>query len=111
MCYMERTLGFHTRALDDRDIRLVTDIVGGAVRWRCYLDHLILSLCNDENTFRRMEPLLLQILRIGFYEILKLDMPPYAVVDEVRFLMNHPCIWMILSTSKPACRLSYKRGY
>lgn len=25
-----------------------------------------------------------QILRIGFYEILKLEMPPYAVVDEVR---------------------------
>ncbi|XP_058112194.1 uncharacterized protein LOC131255476 isoform X9 [Magnolia sinica] len=82
MCYVERTLGFRTRALDDRDIRLVTDIVGGAVRWRRYLDHLILSLCNDENMFRRMEPLLLQILRIGFYEILKLDMPPYAVVDE-----------------------------
>uniref|UniRef100_A0A2P2K2P6 SAM-dependent MTase RsmB/NOP-type domain-containing protein n=3 Tax=Rhizophora mucronata TaxID=61149 RepID=A0A2P2K2P6_RHIMU len=29
-----------------------------------------------------MEPLLLQILRIGFYEIVQLDMPPYAVVDE-----------------------------
>lgn len=24
-----------------------------------------------------------QILRIGFYEIIKLEMPPYAVVDEV----------------------------
>lgn len=82
MAYVERTLGFCIRHLDDRDIRLVTDIVGGAVRWRRYLDHLILSLCKDENTFRDMEPLLLQILRIGFYEILKLDMPPYAVVDE-----------------------------
>jgi 16S rRNA (cytosine967-C5)-methyltransferase len=29
-----------------------------------------------------MEPLLLQILRIGVYEIIKRDMPPYAVVDE-----------------------------
>ncbi|KAL5972449.1 hypothetical protein ACLOJK_041704 [Asimina triloba] len=82
MCYVERTLGFHTRALDDRDIRLVTDIVGGVVRWKRYLDHLIMSLCDDESKFRGMEPLLLQILRIGFYEILKLDMPPYAVVDE-----------------------------
>ncbi|XP_077221834.1 NOL1/NOP2/sun family protein / antitermination NusB domain-containing protein isoform X2 [Tasmannia lanceolata] len=82
MGYVERTLGFRTRDLDDRDIRLVTDIVGGAVRWRRYLDHLILSLCNDENIFRGMEPLLLQILRIGFYEILKLGMPSYAVVDE-----------------------------
>ncbi|KAF8410874.1 hypothetical protein HHK36_003411 [Tetracentron sinense] len=82
MAYVERTLGFRTRDLDDRDLRLVTDIVGGAIRWRRYLDHLILSLCHDESTFSHMEPLLMQILRIGFYEIVKLDMPPYAVVDE-----------------------------
>eukprot|EP00268_Persea_americana_P038710 TRINITY_DN3831_c0_g1_i11.p1 TRINITY_DN3831_c0_g1~~TRINITY_DN3831_c0_g1_i11.p1 ORF type:complete len:220 (+),score=41.73 TRINITY_DN3831_c0_g1_i11:847-1506(+) len=86
MGYVERTLGFRTRDLDDRDIRLVTDIVGGAVRRRRYLDHLILSLCKDEKMFRDMEPLLLKILRIGFYRILKLEMPPYAVVDEVSFL-------------------------
>ncbi|KAK0602764.1 hypothetical protein LWI29_036750 [Acer saccharum] len=45
MAYVERSLGFRTKALDDRDLRL--------------------------------------ILRIGVYEIVKLDMPPYAVVDEV----------------------------
>ncbi|XP_072992745.1 uncharacterized protein [Typha latifolia] len=82
MGYVERTLGFRTRDLDDRDIRLVTDVVAGAVRWRRYLDYLIMSLCNEERMFRDMEPLLLQILRIGFYEIIKLGMPPYAVVDE-----------------------------
>ncbi|KAK1582813.1 hypothetical protein Q3G72_018482 [Acer saccharum] len=82
MAYVERSLGFRTKALDDRDLRLVTDVVGGTIRWRRYLDHLICSLCHDENTFRSMEPLLLQILRIGVYEIVKLDMPPYAVVDE-----------------------------
>ncbi|GFP95033.1 ribosomal rna small subunit methyltransferase b [Phtheirospermum japonicum] len=82
MGYVERTLGFRTRDLEDRDLRLVTEIVGGTTRWRRYLDHLILSLCHDENTFQRMEPLLLQILRIGLYEIVKLEMPPYAVVDE-----------------------------
>ncbi|XP_065862671.1 uncharacterized protein [Euphorbia lathyris] len=82
MGYVERTLGFRTKELDDRDLRLVTDVVGGTIRWRRYLDHLICSLCHEDNTFRRMEPLLLQILRIGFYEIVKLDMPPYAVVDE-----------------------------
>ncbi|KDP39311.1 hypothetical protein JCGZ_01068 [Jatropha curcas] len=82
MAYVERTLGFRTKDLEDRDLRLVTEIVGGTVRWRRYLDHLICSLCHDENTFRSMEPLLLQILRMGFYEIVKLDMPPYAVVDE-----------------------------
>ncbi|CAD5181598.1 unnamed protein product [Musa acuminata subsp. malaccensis] len=82
MGYVERTLGFRTRDLDDRDMRLVTEIVGGTVRWRRYLDHLIMSLCSEEKMFRDMEPLLLQVLRIGFYEIIKLGMPPYAVVDE-----------------------------
>ncbi|KAJ3676387.1 hypothetical protein LUZ60_003799 [Juncus effusus] len=82
MDYVERTLGFGTRSLEDRDIRLVTEIVGGSIRWKRYLDHLINSLCYDERVFRDMEPLLLQILRIGFYEILKLEMPCYAVVDE-----------------------------
>ncbi|KAJ8754959.1 hypothetical protein K2173_015471 [Erythroxylum novogranatense] len=82
MGYVERTLGFRTKDLDDRDLRLVTDIVGGTIRWRRYLDHLIGSMCHDQSTFRNMEPLLLQILRIGFYEIVKLNMPPYAVVDE-----------------------------
>ncbi|CAA0815394.1 NOL1/NOP2/sun family protein / antitermination NusB domain-containing protein [Striga hermonthica] len=82
MGYVERTLGFRTRNLDYRDLRLVTEIVGGTTRWRRYLDYLILSLCHDQSTFGSMEPLLLQILRIGFYEIVKLEMPPYAVVDE-----------------------------
>ncbi|KAK1269562.1 hypothetical protein QJS04_geneDACA006713 [Acorus gramineus] len=82
MGYVERTLGFRTRDLDGRDMRLVTDIVGGTVRWKRYLDHLIMSLCHHERMYQDMEPLLLQILRIGLYEILKLDMPPYAVLDE-----------------------------
>ncbi|PUZ71168.1 hypothetical protein GQ55_2G292900 [Panicum hallii var. hallii] len=82
MGYVERTLGFSTRYLEDRDIRLVTVIVAGTVRWKRYLDYLIMSLCSEEKVFREMEPLLLQILRIGFFEILKLDVPAYAAVDE-----------------------------
>nr|CAB3457350.1 unnamed protein product [Digitaria exilis] len=82
MGYVERTLGFRTRYLEDRDIRLVTVIVAGTVRWKRYLDYLIMSLCTEEKMFREMEPLLLQILRIAFFEILKLDVPAYAVVDE-----------------------------
>ncbi|KAF3325350.1 ribosomal RNA small subunit methyltransferase B [Carex littledalei] len=44
MDYVERTLGFRTRELDNLDIRLVTEIVGGTVRWRRYFDYLISSL-------------------------------------------------------------------
>ncbi|KAK4275305.1 hypothetical protein QN277_018412 [Acacia crassicarpa] len=81
MAYVERTLGFRTRELNDQDLRLVTDIVGGTIRWKRYLDHLISSISHDKD-ISSMEPLLLQILRVGFYEIVKLDMPHYAVVDE-----------------------------
>ncbi|XP_052167116.1 uncharacterized protein LOC127783989 [Oryza glaberrima] len=82
MSYVERTLGFSIRCLDNRDIRLVTVIVAGTVRWKRYLDYLIMSLCSEVKVFREMEPLLLQILRIGFFEILKLNVPAYAAVDE-----------------------------
>ncbi|KAF7815983.1 ribosomal RNA small subunit methyltransferase B [Senna tora] len=82
MAYVERTLGFRTRELNDQDLRLVTDIVGGTIRWRRYLDHLISSISHDKD-ISSMEPLLLQkVAKIGFYEIVKLDMPHYAVVDE-----------------------------
>uniref|UniRef100_A0A453L249 NusB/RsmB/TIM44 domain-containing protein n=1 Tax=Aegilops tauschii subsp. strangulata TaxID=200361 RepID=A0A453L249_AEGTS len=60
MGYVERTLGFSTRHLDDRDIRLVTVIVAGTVRWKRYIDYLIMSLCSEEKVFSNMEPLLLQ---------------------------------------------------
>lgn len=46
-------------------IERVSDVVGGSVRWRRYLDHLIMSLCNEEKTFRDMEPLLLQNVRLA----------------------------------------------
>ncbi|XP_073281285.1 uncharacterized protein [Primulina huaijiensis] len=69
MGYVERTLGFRTRDLEDRDLRLVTDIVGGTIRWRRYLDYLILSMCHDEKTFRSMEPLLLQNVKVAKFAL------------------------------------------
>ncbi|CAM8947167.1 unnamed protein product [Rhodiola kirilowii] len=62
MGYVERTLGFRTRDLSDLDLRLVTDVVGGTIRWRRYLDHLISSICHEQNMFNNMEPLLLQFV-------------------------------------------------
>lgn len=82
MDYIQRTLGFRTNPLDARNTRLVTDIVAGVVRWKRYLDYLIFSLYNGATRVKNMEPLLQQILRIGVYEIVKLGMPPYAVVNE-----------------------------
>ncbi|CAN6479776.1 unnamed protein product [Victoria cruziana] len=82
MDYVERTIGFRVGVLDDRDMRLVTDIVGGTVRWRRYLDYIITSVCNNPDAVNSMEPLLLQILRMGAYELVKLNIPSHAVVNE-----------------------------
>ncbi|XP_057816532.1 uncharacterized protein LOC131029889 isoform X3 [Cryptomeria japonica] len=80
--YIHNTLGFRIKPLDARDARLVTDIVAGVLRWKRYLDYLIFSLYRQTKRANEIEPLLQQILRIGVYEIVKLGMPPYAVVNE-----------------------------
>jgi 16S rRNA (cytosine967-C5)-methyltransferase len=61
----------------------VTDEVAGVVRWKRYLDFLILSFFKrDLQDYERMEPLLRQILRVGIYELVKLEMAPHAVLNE-----------------------------
>lgn len=83
MAYVGRTLGFRVPSLDLRERRLVTDEVAGIVRWKRYLDFLIFSFFKqDVRDYDRMEPLLRQILRVGLYELIKLEMPPHAVLNE-----------------------------
>ncbi|KAG0575956.1 hypothetical protein KC19_5G043500 [Ceratodon purpureus] len=83
MAYVGRTLGFRVPELDLRGRRLVTDVVAGVVRWKRYLDFLIFSFFKlDVRDYDRMEPLLRQILRVGLYELIKLEMPPHAVLNE-----------------------------
>ncbi|KAJ7297030.1 hypothetical protein O6H91_05G050300 [Diphasiastrum complanatum] len=83
MQYVERTLGFRTRGLQSQDIKLVTDEVAGITRWKRYLDFLIFSVYKqDSREYDHLEPLLRQILRLGVYELVKLEMPPHAVLNE-----------------------------
>ncbi|BFI32078.1 16S rRNA (cytosine967-C5)-methyltransferase [Marchantia polymorpha subsp. ruderalis] len=83
MQYVQRTLGFSTAELEPRGRRLVTEEVAGIVRWKRYLDYLIFSqFRGEERDYERMEPLLRQILRLGVYELVMLEMSPYAVVNE-----------------------------
>ncbi|KAL0399116.1 UNVERIFIED_CONTAM: putative ribosomal RNA small subunit methyltransferase B [Sesamum radiatum] len=96
MGYVERTLGFRTRDLDDRDLRLVTEIVGGTIRWRRYLDHLILSLCHDENTFRTMEPLLSQWMVRRWANYLGLE----EAIKLMTWNNSDPCYSLRANTAK-----------
>lgn len=70
------------RALrDDRDRGLTADIVTGTLRWQGALDFLVRTLAN--RPLERLDPEVLDILRLSAYQILHLDrVPASAAVDD-----------------------------
>lgn len=61
------------------DRRLCQELVCGVVRWRATLDWLIAR----KTAGRPQKPALLDLLRLGLYQIFWLDrVPPYAAVNE-----------------------------
>ena len=65
---------------DPRVERQATEYVAGVTRWRRYLDFIIRHFY--KGPFKKMEPALKQILRLGLYEVLMLDTPPHAALNE-----------------------------
>ncbi|EIE25940.1 S-adenosyl-L-methionine-dependent methyltransferase [Coccomyxa subellipsoidea C-169] len=66
--------------LDSRDARFVTELVFGVTRWRRRLDWLISQL---RPTGGALDPQLLQILRLGIFELLELRKPDWAINSHV----------------------------
>lgn len=66
--------------LDERARRQAMEYVAGVTRWRRRLDFLLGHYYRG--SLDEMERPLLQILRIGLYDILFLQTPPYAAVSE-----------------------------
>ncbi|MEM8484436.1 MAG: 16S rRNA (cytosine(967)-C(5))-methyltransferase RsmB [Bacteroidota bacterium] len=60
--------------------RQVKEYVSGITRWKRWLDFLIESFYKGE--FEKMEPLIVQILRLGAYDLLFLRTPPHASINE-----------------------------
>jgi 16S rRNA (cytosine967-C5)-methyltransferase len=66
---------------DERDRALATDIATGVQRWRAALDHLIVHFAR--RTLDRLDPEIVDILRLGIYQLLHLTrVPAAAVVDD-----------------------------
>jgi 16S rRNA (cytosine967-C5)-methyltransferase len=66
---------------DERDRALAAEIAIGAVRWRAALDHAIAHLAR--RPVNRLDPEVLDILRLGAYQLLHLQrVPARAVVDD-----------------------------
>jgi len=70
------------RALqDDRDRALAADISAGVQRWRAALDYLIVHFAR--RTLEKLDPEVVDILRLSIYQLLHLTrVPAAAVVDD-----------------------------
>jgi 16S rRNA (cytosine967-C5)-methyltransferase len=67
--------------LAGRDRRLLTELVYGVLRYRGRLDFVLSIFCRQP--LARIEPAVLQLLRLGSYQLLLLDrIPPRAAVHE-----------------------------
>ncbi|MEA2040744.1 MAG: 16S rRNA (cytosine(967)-C(5))-methyltransferase RsmB [Thermodesulfobacteriota bacterium] len=67
--------------LSERDRAFAVNLVQGTLRWRLRIDWVIGQAVRFP--FRKIEPLVLNILRIGLYQILFMDrVPESAAVDE-----------------------------
>lgn len=67
-------------AADEREDKFVRTIVLGVLRWRSLLDALIEQLA--DRPIKKLDQRVLQILRIGIFQLLEMNAPPYAVLSE-----------------------------
>lgn len=58
----------------------VRTIVLGVLRWRSRLDFIIETLAGRK--LSKMDPIVVEILRVGVYQIAYMDVPPHAAVSE-----------------------------
>ncbi len=66
---------------DDRDRALAAEIAAGVQRWRAALDHLIVRFSKRE--LDRLDPEVVEILRLSAYQLVHLTrVPAAAVVDD-----------------------------
>ena len=70
----------HDRSLSRKDRALFTAMVFGVLRWRNRLDHIILHF--SKTPIKKIEPKVLNILRLGLFQIIYLDrIPDSAAVN------------------------------
>jgi 16S rRNA (cytosine967-C5)-methyltransferase len=66
---------------DERDRALAAEIATGVQRWRAALDHLIIEFSNRPAD--RLDPEVIEVLRLSIYQLLHLTrVPAAAVVDD-----------------------------
>ena len=76
---IERESAYASIVLQD-ETGFVRTLVLGVLRWRSRLDHAIATLA--ERPVKRLDPNVVDILRIGIYQLMFMDVAPYAAVSE-----------------------------
>lgn len=68
------------KGIDPADARRASEYVAGVTRWRRWLDHLIGRFYRGD--IDTLQPELLQVLRVGLYDLVIRETPPHAAVNE-----------------------------
>src|SRR5437763_2719583 len=76
---IERENAYAAILLQD-ETGFVRTLVLGVLRWRSRLDHAIKTLSG--RSLSRLDPKVVDILRIGIYQLMFMDVAPYAAVSE-----------------------------
>jgi 16S rRNA (cytosine967-C5)-methyltransferase len=76
---IERESAYASILLQD-DTGFVRTLVLGVLRWRSRLDHAIETLAGRR--LSKLDPNVVDILRIGIYQLMFMDVAPYAAVSE-----------------------------
>lgn len=78
---LDDMLNKNRNILEDRDIGLISEIVYGVTTWKLTLDEIITKYSNIK--LKKISPWILNILRMGIYQIIFLDkIPKSAAVNE-----------------------------
>jgi 16S rRNA (cytosine967-C5)-methyltransferase len=76
---IERESAYASIVLQD-ETGFVRTLVLGILRWRSRIDHAIKTLA--ERSLNKLDPIVVDILRIGIYQLMFMDVAPYAAVSE-----------------------------
>ena len=60
--------------------RQVKEYVAGITRWKRWLDFVLANYYNGD--YEKLEPLMVQVLRLGAYDLLFLSTPAHAAINE-----------------------------
>ena len=78
---LDETIKENRHKLDDRDIGFISELVYGVTSWKLTIDEIVKMYSNIR--LKKISPWILNILRLGIYQIVFLDkVPKSAAVNE-----------------------------